>query len=175
MTEDPKYPIGKFAKPERFDAALREQCIREIAAAPAALRAAVAGWDDRKLDTPYRDGGWSVRQVVHHLPDSHMNAYVRWKLALTETEPVIKPYAEDRWAELPDAKLAPVDSSLALLESIHSRWVVCMRGMKTEEFEKKFRHPERGLMSLNDLLALYAWHGKHHVAHITTLRKKNGW
>ena len=173
--EDPKYPIGKFAKPERIDAAMREQFIREIAAAPTALRAAVAGLDDRKLDTAYRDGGWTVRQVVHHLPDSHMNAYVRLKLALTESEPVIKPYAEDRWAELPDAKHAPVDSSLALLESIHFRWIACMREMKAEDFEKKFRHPERGLMSLNDMLALYAWHGKHHVAHIRSLRKKMGW
>jgi len=175
MDEDVRYPIGKFKRPERFDAAQRAEYIREIAEAPRILRLAVSGLNASQLDTPYRQGGWTVRQVVHHLPDSHMNAYVRLKLALTEPEPAIKTYDEARWSELPDARNAPVEISLSLLEALHARWVACLRGLANEDFEKNFRHPELGRMSLNNQLALYAWHGKHHIAHITSLRSRMGW
>ena len=172
---DPRFPIGKF----HFDGPpsddQRKQLIAEIEQAPAALRAAVKDLSPQQLDTPYREGGWTVRQVAHHLPDSHMNAYVRYKLALTEDEPTIKPYAEDRWAQLSDTQSTPVEVSLGLLESLHTRWVQLLRSIKPEEWKKTFRHPELGSVSLEKNLVLYAWHGRHHVAHITELRKKMGW
>jgi hypothetical protein len=129
----------------------------------------------QQLDTPYREGGWTVRQVAHHVPDSHMNAYVRFKLALTEEDPVIKPYAEDRWARLGDTQATPIEVSLALLESLHSRWVGLLRSLRPEDWKRTFRHPELGLVSLEKNLAMYSWHGRHHVAHITELRKRMGW
>ncbi len=176
MTDDKdRYPIGRLEMPAAITPAMRAQFIREIEAAPANLRGAVAGLTDAQLDTPYRDGGWTVRQVVHHVPDSHLNAYVRVKLALTEDEPTIKPYNEQRWSELGDALRAPVEMSLALLETVHRRWVECLRGMPADAFARTFRHPERGVMSIDQLLALYAWHGTHHVAHITGLRERKGW
>ncbi len=172
---DPRYPIGKF----HFDGPLTEgqkqKSVDDIASTPANLRAAVKGLSEAQLDTPYRPGGWTVRQVVHHLPDSHMNSYVRFKLALTEDEPTIKPYAEDRWAELADAKSAPVEVSLTLLDSLHERWVRLLRSLGPEEWKRTFRHPELGAMTLEKTLALYAWHGQHHVAHITELRKQMSW
>ena len=128
-----------------------------------------------QLDTPYRPGGWTVRQVVHHLPDSHMNAYVRFRLALTENEPTIKPYEQQLWAELPDAKTADIEMSLKLFEGLHQRWVLLLRSMKPEDFHRKYIHPESGVNVLDNVLQLYAWHGKHHVAHITSLRKRMGW
>src|SRR6476620_9464894 len=150
--------------------ARRAECIARIAAAPEHLRTAVAGLDDAQLDTPYRPGGWTVRQVVHHVPDSHLNAYTRIKLALTEDEPTIKPYEEARWAELPDARTGPIEISLALLEALHRRWVLLLRELQPADFTRQFRHPEHGrAMSLDEVLALYAWHGRHHVAHITSL------
>lgn len=149
--------------------------IDEIAAAPAKLRAAVAGFSEEQLDTPYRDGGWTVRQVVHHVPESHMNAYIRFKLALTEDEPIVKPYDEAAWAELPDVRETPMEVSLALLENLHDRWVRLLRSMSDSDFKKQFRHPDLGMVPLEKNLALYAWHGKHHVAHITSLAERKQW
>jgi uncharacterized damage-inducible protein DinB len=154
----------------------RTACIARIAAAPARLRAAVAGLSDAQLDTPYRPEGWTVRQVIHHVPDSHLNAYTRVRLALTEQTPVIRPYEEARWAELPDARSAPVAVSLALLDSLHVRWVLLFRQMGNDEWGRTFIHPEQGReITLDELLAMYAWHGEHHVAHITALRGRMEW
>lgn len=175
MSEDPRYPIGKFEKPQSVTAEQRERYIHEMSIAPGALREAVRGLDDSKLDTPYREGGWTVRQVVHHLPDSHMNSYVRFKLALTEDVPLIRTYEEKLWAELPEAKSAPVELSLVLLEALHARWIACIRDLPKEAFSRTYRHPQSGLTSLDGLLPLYAWHGRHHVAHITSLRRRMGW
>ncbi len=172
---DPRFPIGKYQAPADVTPAMREQAIREIAETPQNLRAAVKGLNDAQLDTPYRDGGWTVRQVVHHVPDSHMNAYVRWRLALTETEPTIKPYAEAEWANLEDAAHAPIEVSLKLMEPLHERWVRLLRGLKQEDFARTFRHPDHGVRTLDWMLFLYAWHGRHHAAHITELRKQKGW
>jgi uncharacterized damage-inducible protein DinB len=172
---DPRYPVGKFEQPKEVTPALRQAAMDEIAATPAKLRAAVAGLKDAQLDTPYRDGGWTVRQVVHHIPDSHMNAYIRLRLALTETEPTIKPYEEGAWANLDDAKNAPVDVSLRLLEPLHERFVRVLQAMKPEGFARTLLHPEHGVRTLDWLLFLYAWHGRHHTAHITELRKQKGW
>ena len=172
---DPRYPIGKYNAPKEVTAAMRAQAIQEIRAAPAAVRAATEGLGDAQLDTPYREGGWTVRQVVHHVADSHMNAYVRCRLALTESEPTIKPYEESAWARLEDAASSPIEVSLRLLEPLHERWVTLLRSVKAEEFARTFRHPEHGVRTLDWMLFLYAWHGKHHTAHITELRKRKGW
>lgn len=172
---DPRYPVGKFHYDSPLTAETKKQFIDEIAHTPANLRAAIKGLSDHQLDTPYRVGGWTVRQVVHHMPDSHMNSYVRFKLALTEDEPTIKPYAEDRWAELADTKSTPIEVSLTLLDSLHDRWVGLLRSLTPEDWKRTFRHPEMGPMTLEKALALYAWHGKHHVAHITELRKQRSW
>ena len=174
--EDPRYPIGPFRFNGSTDPQEREQWIAEIASTPGYLRAAVAGLSPVQLDTPYRDKGWTVRQVVHHLPDSHINAYTRMKLALTEDEPTIKPYEEARWAELPDGRTGPIEVSLTLLECLHRRWVLLLRALRPDDFGRGFRHPEHGrTMSLNESVAMYAWHGRHHVAHITSLRSRMGW
>ena len=172
---DPRFPIGKFHYEGTPSEEQRAKFIAEIEQAPAAIRAAVKGLSPQQLDTPYREGGWSVRQVVHHVPESHMNAYIRFKLALTEDEPTIKTYEEDRWAKLEDARLTPVEVSLALLENLHTRWVILLRSLSAEGWKRTFKHPELGLMPLEKNLALYAWHGKHHTAHITELRKRMGW
>jgi hypothetical protein len=172
---DPQFPIGKFHFEGPPSEDQREQLIAEIEQAPAALRSAVKDLSPQQLDTPYREGGWTVRQVAHHVPDSHMNAYVRFKLALTEDEPTIKPYAEDRWAQLADTQSTPVEVSLMLLESLHTRWVRLLCSIEPEKWKRTFRHPELGLVSLEKNLALYSWHGRHHVAHITELRKRRGW
>ena len=149
--------------------------IDAIAATPAAVRAAVAGLGDAQLDTPYRPGGWSVRQVVHHLPDSHLNAYCRFKLALTEDAPTIKPYDQDAWATMPDGRSELVAESLALLDALHARWVYLMRRMRPDDFLRTLNHPEWDRpLSLDVMLALYSWHGRHHVAHITELRRREG-
>jgi hypothetical protein len=149
--------------------------IEDIEQAPAALRSAIKNLSGEQIETPYRDGGWTVRQVVHHVPESHMNAYIRFKLALTEEEPTVKPYMEDRWADTPDVDSTPLEVSLAMMEPLHDRWVRLLRNMKPADWKRTFRHPELGLMPLERNLALYAWHGKHHVAHITELRKRMGW
>ena len=170
-----RFPIGEFRRVNTLTDDQRRASIEAIAEAPARLRAAVAGLGAEQLDTPYRTGGWTVRQLVHHLPDSHMNSYVRFKLALTEDEPTIKPYEEALWAELADAKTTPIEPSLALLENLHSRWVLLLRSLTPGDLARKFRHPELGTVTLDENLALYAWHGCHHVAHITALRERNGW
>jgi hypothetical protein len=174
--EDHRYPIGRFKFDGQASQERREQWIGEIAAAPGALRAAVSGLGSQQLDTPYREQGWTLRQVVHHVPDSHLNAYTRIKLALTEDEPQIKPYDEARWAELPDVQAAPVEISLTLLECLHRRWVLLLRALGPSDFARRFRHPELGRsIGLDEVIAMYAWHGRHHVAHITSLRSRMGW
>ena len=174
--DDLRYPIGSFYFAGTPTAAGRDACISRIAAAPAKLRTAVAGLSEPQLDTTYRPGGWTVRQVVHHLPDSHLNAYTRFHLALTETTPTIRPYEEALWAELPDGRSAPVDVSLDLLDALHVRWVFLLRRLRTEDWSKAFIHPGHGReMTLDETLAMYAWHGEHHVAHITSLCARMGW
>jgi hypothetical protein len=162
-----RFPIGRFVVPTTITAADRARYIEEIAAAPAALRAAVKGMNEDKLNTPYRPGGWTIRQVVHHVPDSHLNAYIRMKLALTEDEPRITPYEEDLWAQLPDVRDVPIETSLVLLESVQKRWVAVMRSMTDAQWQRVYVHPALGRYPLDRQAALYAWHGKHHVAHIT--------
>jgi len=172
---DLRYPIGRFSYSGPPTDDQRRALLDDIARTPENLRSAVKGMTDAQIDTPYRPGGWTVRQVVHHVPDSHMNAFIRFKLALTEDEPTIKPYAEDRWAELADTKATPLEVSLALLESLHDRWVWLLRSLTPADWKRTFRHPEIGVMSLEKTLAMYAWHGRHHVAHVTNLRERNGW
>jgi uncharacterized damage-inducible protein DinB len=172
---DPRFPIGKFHYEGQVSEQQKQAFLSDIAQTPANLRAAVRGLEESQLETPYRSGGWTVRQVVHHVPDSHMNAYVRFKLALTEDDPTIKPYAEDRWADLSDTKATPVEVSMTLLDSLHDRWVRLLRSLTSDDWKRTFRHPELGSMTLEKTLALYAWHGKHHVAHITELRKQMSW
>jgi uncharacterized damage-inducible protein DinB len=171
---DSRYPIGKFSYSGLLTADQKKQCLDDIEQTPARLREAVRGLSDTQLDTPYRDGGWTVRQVVHHVPDSHMNAYIRFKLALTEDDPTIKPYMEDRWAELPDSR-QPIENSLAMLDSLHRRWTILLRSLSDADWKRTFRHPELGPMTLEKTLALYSWHGRHHVAHVTSLRQHMGW
>jgi uncharacterized damage-inducible protein DinB len=172
---DERYPVGKFQRQEKLTSAERRALIDQIVAAPARMREAVAGLDERQLATPYREGGWTVRQVVHHVPDSHLNAYIRFKLALTEEMPTIKPYDQAQWAELADARESPVETSLKLLESLHDRWVRLLRSMSDADFSRRLMHPENGPMTLDNVLALYGWHGRHHTAHITSLRQRKGW
>jgi hypothetical protein len=172
---DPRYPIGRLVLPAEVTAERRQEAINEMASLPAKLRRAVEGLDDAQLDTPYRQGGWTVRQVVHHVPDSHVNAYVRLKLALTEDKPTIKPYDEAAWAELADSKAAPIGSSQTLLDSVHARWDRLWRSLEPKHFARVLVHPEHGERTIDWLLFLYEWHGKHHTAHITELRKQKGW
>jgi hypothetical protein len=175
MTEldDLRYPIGRFAPPASSLPGIRAANIQTLRLLPVHLRAAVAGLDDAQLNTPYRDGGWTVRQVVHHLGDSHVNAYIRFKLALTEDWPVIKPYEEALWANLPDT--LPVDASLAFVEALHGRWVALLEALTEEDFRKGYTHPEHGRQDLAKVLAMYDWHSRHHTAHITSLRTRLGW
>jgi len=172
---DLRYPIGKFQWEAAITDKQREQLIAQIEQAPAQLRQALAGLTEEQIDTPYRPGGWTVRQVVHHLPDSHMNTYTRFRLALTEDEPTIKPYDQERWAVLEDARTAPPELSLSLLESLHQRWVILMRSLRAQDFARTFRHPEIGQVTLDKYLGMAAWHGRHHIAHITSLRDRMGW
>jgi len=171
---DLKHPIGKLERKSAHSADERRIAIEHIAQTPGLLSAAVAGLTPEQLDTPYRDGGWTVRQLVHHVADSHMNAYIRFKLALTEQEPTIKPYDQGLWAEMADSK-TPVEVSLALLAALHQRWVPLLRGMKAEDFARTIRHPEMGTVTLDGNLGIYSWHGRHHVAHVTALRARKGW
>src|SRR5206468_9261200 len=172
---DPRYPIGKYTPPQEATPALRQQAIDSIAGTPAKLKAALSGLHDTQLDTPYRDGGWTVRQVAHHVPDSHMNAYMRFKFGLTEDAPAIKTYEEKDWARTPEVAATPVDVSLALLDALHARWVTLLRAMTPQQFARTIKHPEWGTPSLDAMLALYAWHGRHPTAHVTALRDRMGW
>jgi hypothetical protein len=175
MSDDPRFPIGRFQAPEAITPQHRAAWIEEVAAAPAKFREAVAGLTPQQLDTRYREDGWTVRQVTHHVPDSHMNAYVRFKLALTEPDPAIRVYEEGEWAKLSDTAVTPVETSLVLLEKLHERWVNLMRGMDEEGWKRRYLHPTMGPVALEKALGLYAWHGKHHAAHVTELRKRSGW
>ena len=172
---DHRYPIGKFQKQDTITDEQRKEFIKNIAEAPEKLRTAVQGLSEHQLNTSYREGGWTVRQVIHHLPDSHLNAYVRFKLVMTEENPTIKTYYENLWAELYDARTAPIETSLLLLESLHKRWVMFLQSLKPSDFSRTFHHPEHGIMKLDHLVQLYSWHGRHHVAHITSLRERMKW
>jgi uncharacterized damage-inducible protein DinB len=172
---DLQYPIGKFQWGGALTDEQRKQLIDQIERAPAQLRQAVAGLTEEQLDTPYRPDGWTVRQVVHHLADGHMNICVRFRLGLTEDEPTVKPFAQERWAILEDARTAPTELSLSLLESLHQRWVLLLRSLRAADFAHTFRHPERGVVTLDQCLGMAAWHGRHHIAHITSLRERMGW
>ncbi|HZD48247.1 MAG TPA: putative metal-dependent hydrolase [Silvibacterium sp.] len=172
---DPRYPIGKFSRPEAVDARQRHASIATLDALPENLRADVYGLNDAQIDTPYREGGWTVRQLVHHVADSHMNAYVRTRLALTEDWPTIKPYDEKLWAELADASTLPVDVSLDLLEALHRRWVALFESLSEEQWQRGYVHPQMGRQTLGEVVVLYDWHSRHHVAHINTLRKSRDW
>ena len=173
---DARYPIGPFEVEGEITPARRAAWISQIEEAPALLRHAVGGLTDAQFDTPYREGGWTVRQVVHHIPDSHLNAYVRFKLALTEDNPTIRPYEENRWAELPDTAGTQIGVSLVLLEALHRRWVILLRAITDPQWSRTYFHPEhQTALPLDRMLAMYAWHGRHHVAHITELRARLGW
>lgn len=174
-SDELSYPIGRYAPPATFSPEWRREAIGIIAETPARLREAVRGLTPEQLSTPYRPGGWTVRQVVHHVPDSHLNAYVRLKLALTEDTPTIKPYDEAQWAGLPDSEAVPVETSLALLEALHSRWVTLLRALRERDFEREYVHPETGRHTLNYMVGMYAWHGPHHTAHVLGLRRRMGW
>jgi DinB superfamily len=197
VSEDLKYPVGKFEKQASYSSAQRAVFIQVLEESPAQLRAAVAGLSESQLETPYRPNGWTVRQVVHHVPDSHMNAFIRMKLALTEDKPIIKPYDEAAWALLADSG-GPCEVSLTLLEALHSRWVELLRGFSDSDWQRGFVHPEMlkaaqakaaenpqwaqgfaadqlGLITLEQALGTYAWHSRHHVAHVTKLRERSGW
>jgi uncharacterized damage-inducible protein DinB len=172
---DLRYPIGPFVWTGESSEEQRRERIDRIEAAPVRLMAAVQGLSEEQLDTAYRPGGWTLRQVVHHVADSHLNSYTRFRLALTEDVPVIKGYEQERWAELPDARTAPVLVSLVLLEALHRRWVQLLRSMTPADFARTFVHSELGKVSLDRNLALYAWHGEHHTGHITGLRERMAW
>ena len=172
---DLRFPIGQFSRPASSMAGIRAAHIQTLHLLPERLKAAVSGLDDRQLDTPYRDGGWTVRQVVHHVADSHANAYIRFKLALTEDWPTIKPYEEAAWAELSDARSLPVGISLDLIAALHTRWVSLLESLSDQDFLKGYVHPESGRQNLAQVLANYDWHSRHHTAHITNLRQRMGW
>ena len=169
--DDLRYPVGPFVYDKETTPGKRAEWIRQLAGAPALLRSAVSGLSDRQIETPYRPGGWTVRQVVHHVPDSHLNAYCRFKLALTEDNPTIKPYDEAAWANLADTAGTPLDVSLTLLEALHQRWVVLLESMTHADFARPLQHPERGAISLDWMLQLYAWHGRHHAGHVLIVSK----
>lgn len=173
--QDARYPVGRYSPPKSITSEQRHAWIDEIEALPANLDHAVSGLLDTQLDTPYREGGWTVRQVVHHFADSHLNSYQRFRLALTEPTPTVKTYAEAAWAELPDAKTAPIELSLSLIRGLHSRWAILMRSLTDDQFALTVKHPEWGEPSLDWMLGLYAWHSKHHLAHISNLRRQKGW
>ena len=172
---DLRYPVGAFDFPADVTGGDRREFIREIAELPRKLREAVAGLTDAQIDTPYRPGGWTVRQVVHHLADSHIHSYIRFKLALSEDQPTIKPYDEARWAEMKEARTAPVGVSLDLIDALHRRWVMLLENMTDADFKRAFHHPEHGIMPLEPVVEMYAWHCRHHVAHIQALRTRMGW
>jgi hypothetical protein len=175
MPTDLRYPVGPLAPPSPFTAVHRAAAIQTLAEAPARMRLAVAGLSDEQLDTPYRPEGWTVRQVVHHTADSHINAYLRTKFALSDEHPTIRPYPEATWAEMADGRAAPVSMSLNLLDGLHGRWVMLLKSLIPGQFARTIQHPERGAMTVDDVLAMYEWHSRHHAAHITELRARMGW
>lgn len=170
-TTELSYPIGRF----RPGIQNRKTMLMELAELPGRIRDAVEGLSDSQLDMPYRPEGWTVRQVVHHLADSHLHSYIRTKFALTQDEPTIMTYDENVWAELKDAKVGPLEPSILLLEGLHARWVQLLEAMTEKDWARKFNHPERGVVALDTHIAIYAWHGRHHTAHITELRKRQDW
>lgn len=175
-TEELKYPIGIYSKPQEITQELLSEYILAISTFPEKLKNEVHHLTDSQLDTPYRPGGWTIRQVVHHCADSHMNSLFRFKLALTEDNPTIKPYFEDRWAELADSKSMPVDAALKMIEGIHARWTVLLTSLSERELSRTFFHPESNKQyRLDETIGVYAWHCKHHLAHITTAKKTNKW
>ena len=173
--DDLRYPVGYYTPPSVIDAEMRERWLDELEQLPATLKKAVSSLSEKQLDTPYRPGGWTVRQVVHHLPDSHMNSYCRFRLGLTEENPTIRPYEEGNWAELTDAKNAPIALSLTLLDALHVRWILLLRSLSEVQYGRTYTHPEMGEKRLDWTLGLYAWHSRHHLAHITRLREREGW
>lgn len=175
QTKDPRYPVGHFSPDPAPTSSSRVRHIDQIQSLPSRLRKTVTGLSAQQLDTPYREGGWTVRQVIHHVPDSHLNAYIRCKLALTEATPTIKPYDEGAWAQLKDSQLTPTEVSLQLLEAVHARWVVLLRTLQPEEFARELNHPEAGIKNIDWLVALYSWHGNHHLAHISSLKERMKW
>ena len=172
---DMRYPIGRFEMKKEIASDERRRYIDQMAGAPAKLREAVGGLSSSQLDTPYRPEGWTVRQVVHHLADSHMNAYVRFKLALTEANPSVKSYDQGRWAELEDSRTAPVEASLSIFEGVYQRWIILLRSLSAEDFVRTLNHPDMGVFRLDSYLGMCAWHGDHHIAHITSLRGRMNW
>jgi uncharacterized damage-inducible protein DinB len=172
---DPRYPIGKFQHTDTLNAHERAKAIDTIASTPPKMRGAVTGLSLKQLDTPYRDGGWTVRQVVHHVPDSHMTGYSRIKFALTQDNPIVMAYDEDAWAKLGDTRDTPIETSLDLLAAIHVRWVALLRSLTSEQFARPMQHSANGRMTVDTIVANYAWHGPHHIAHITSLRERMGW
>jgi uncharacterized damage-inducible protein DinB len=172
---DLRYPIGKFQLPGEITPVFRRQCIEDIEAMPAALREAVRRLTAEQLETPYREGGWTVAQVVHHLPDSHINSYLRMRLALTEDRPRVTDYVENAWAELHDAVSPHIEPSLTLLDGLHARWANLLHRLTPDQWERTYVHPAKGEQRIDKVVALYAWHGRHHVAHITGLRERMGW
>jgi hypothetical protein len=171
---DLRYPIGRLVRQSALSPAERAAALEAIAETPAKLRAAVRGLTEAQLDTPYRPGGWTVRQLVHHLADSHMHAYMRTRFTLTEENPPVKPYPENVWAELADAKAMPVELSLGILDGLHARWVFLFRSLTPDQFARTMFHPEHGALTLDGLLKIYSWHGPHHVAHVTGFRARSG-
>lgn len=172
---DIRYPVGRFSFSDPYRAEDRPLWLAQLAEAPSKLRAAVAGLSDLQLDTPYREGGWTVRQVVHHLADAQLNWYIRPKLAVTEETPITKPYAEQLWAELADARRSPIEASLQIYEGVTARWCYFMNALSPDEWSRKFTNPEWGTLSVEDTLRGMAWHARHHTAHITELRRREGW
>jgi hypothetical protein len=175
MNNDIRYPVGPCVWSPELSAEEKQQHLRDISEMPAKLRSAVAGLAAHHVDIPYREGGWSIRQIVHHIPESHMNAYVRFKLALTEHQPTIKPYDEKQWAETPDSLTGPIEASLDLAEALHRRWSLVLNNLTEADFEKTIRHPEIGVLKLKSMLAGYGWHSRHHVAQIVATRQRMGW
>src|SRR5216684_3174025 len=172
---DPRYPVGRFQADANPTPESRAHHIEQIADLPRRFRQALSGFDRNQLNTPYREGSWTVLQLAHHVPDSHMQAYIRFKLALTEDTQNISLYKQDAWAHLKDSELTPLEVSLTILESVHSRWAVLLKSMQAEDFHRKYNHPEQGIHTLDRLLATYSWHGNHHAAHITSLRERMKW
>ena len=175
MSDDIRYPVGPCVWSAELSTEQKRQHLHDIAEMPTKLRAAVAGLAPQHLDIPYREGGWSIRQIVHHIPESHMNSYLRFKLALTEIQPTVKPYDEKLWAEMPDSRSAPIGMSLDLVDALHRRWTLVLNNMTDADFEKTLRHPEIGVLNLKSVLAIYGWHSRHHVAQIVATRQRMGW